>query len=366
MRRVALLCSLLASTDALSVGPMPSQNPQATVESLVNHLTLNPDDGDSHIELGSLWRSLGVASLAVESFTTAAELDQPQIAAVAFQHLAELLADDFGDFDEAEAALVQSIALNGQRSSSWCSYGRLLCQSGRYHRAQAAFERACDLAPEDRLAWVGLATVLRTIGRFKDARSAFREAAALGWASSSDQSLCYFAYSEQAEAALVLALASCVRWSTVLAAPRGATWLPSSWQPSLSSVFATQVASPSECEWVIEQADRCARSAGGWLADGHHDQFPTTDVVVADDPELLEWLNAKLGSVVWPALSAQFGVGVEELWLTDAFVVRYEPEAEGRPGLPLHLEYACFRIPPTIRSRTPPVQASLRRSFRRR
>ena len=61
-------------------------------------------------------------------------------------------------------------------------------------------------------------------------------------------------------------------------------------------------------------------------------------MLVADCPELLEWLNGKLQSVVWPVLTAQFGEEVTRgMWLYDAFLLKFD-EQPGRAGLGLHVD----------------------------
>ena len=61
-------------------------------------------------------------------------------------------------------------------------------------------------------------------------------------------------------------------------------------------------------------------------------------MLVADCPELLTWLNGKLESVVWPALSAQFGSkAAEEMWLYDAFVLRFDNQPN-QQGLGVHVD----------------------------
>ena len=77
-----------------------------------------------------------------------------------------------------------------------------------------------------------------------------------------------------------------------------------------------------------------ARAVEGILSDGA--QFRLRDMVVADNEALTEWLNGKLREVIWPTLAAQFGLHTSELWLQDAFVVRYEPD--GQRGLAPHLD----------------------------
>ena len=120
--------------------------------------------------------------------------------------------------------------------------------------------------------------------------------------------------------------------------PASGLFVPAAWKPRLRGVYLADVASAAECEWVVGEAERSVASAGGggWSADGHHDRYQTRDLVVADNEALTGWLNAKLREVIWPALAAQFGLHPSELWLQDAFIVRYEPD--GQRGLAPHLD----------------------------
>ena len=58
--------------------------------------------------------------------------------------------------------------------------------------------------------------------------------------------------------------------------------------------------------------------------------------MVADCAPLLEWLRGKLQSTITPALCAQFGLDAEQVWLEDAFVIKYEAAEGGQPGLGFH------------------------------
>ena len=92
---------------------------------------------------------------------------------------------------------------------------------------------------------------------------------------------------------------------------------------------------------MVAEAEKHA--AGGWNEAGHHDQYPTCDVVVAErlglgsglglvtltltptltltltltltSEALLGWINRKLRGAIWPSLAAQFGVDADDLWL---------------------------------------------------
>ena len=76
------------------------------------------------------------------------------------------------------------------------------------------------------------------------------------------------------------------------------------------------VASAEECAWVVAEAEKhAAAAAEGWNDAGHHDKYPTCDVVVAESEALLGWVNLKLRGAIWPSLAAQFGVDADDLWL---------------------------------------------------
>ena len=71
--------------------------------------------------------------------------------------------------------------------------------------------------------------------------------------------------------------------------------VPPEWRPALSAVHVTRVASAEECAWVVAEAEKHA--AGGWNEAGHHDQYPTCDVVVAERLGLGSGLGSGLGLV---------------------------------------------------------------------
>ena len=160
-------------------------------------------------------------------------------------------------------------------------------------------------------------------------------------------------------------------WRTALQMPHDALSVPAEWRPSLSAVHVTRaapcrdqppwrlrpvpsssdtprqrqtklraasslgqsaemfwlagytclvshlgVASAEECAWVVAEAEKhAAAAAGGWNDAGHHDRYPTCDVVVAESEALLGWVNLKLRGAIWPSLAAQFGVDADDLWL---------------------------------------------------
>ena len=321
-------CSLVLPTHArsrssrLGASLVVRESPQAAVQSLQEHLALHPEDSVALTELGRVWRSLGLVSNAAECFVEAIEHDASS--AVAYECMGALLADELQEPFEAEAALQQAVALDETRHTGWNELGKVQHALGRFDGARASLHRARTLAPLQGSYHLNLAVVLRGSGRFAAARGAFRRAARLGEAP--DQSVRYFSFDRGA------VCAGPPPSTAALQMPAGALVVPERWRPRLSAVHVTPVASVRECEWVVGQAERHAARSDGWNVAGHHDQYPTTDVVVAESRALRRWLNAKLRLAIWPALAAQFGVAPDELWLQDAFVVRYDAAGQNRLG----------------------------------
>lgn len=219
------------------------------------------------------------------------------------------------------ASACAAVARDPASGEAWRCLGRLLHGKGRLEAARTALTRATELAPTDAATQIGLANVLRSIGRFDEAVAAL--AAAESLTGKQDQSLCYFRTPGTAAAATP--------------APEAA---------SLGGVASRQVlvspiASREECEWVIATAEACSwgnpppRYAP---AGTNADAVRAPHMLVADSPELLRWLNAKLEAAVWPILAAQFGrQAAEEMWLYDAFLLKFDKNPM-RSGLGVHVD----------------------------
>jgi hypothetical protein len=181
--------------------------------------------------------------------------------------------------------------------------------------------RATELAPTDAATQIGLANVLRSIGRFDEAVAAL--AAAESLTGKQDQSLCYF------------------RTPGTAAAATPAPEAVSLGGVASRQVLVSPIASREECEWVIATAEACSwgnpppRYAP---AGTNADAVRAPHMLVADSPELLRWLNAKLEAAVWPILAAQFGrQAAEEMWLYDAFLLKFDKNPM-RSGLGVHVD----------------------------
>ena len=211
------------------------------------------------------------------------------------------------DVAAVASSLTRPFPARSCADSAWNELGKLLHATGRLDGACDALERARALAPREGSYCTNLATVLRASGRFREARAEFARADELG--QPPEQSMLY-------ATGVAEPGAPPPAWRTALQMPHDALSVPAEWQPSLSAVHVTRVASAEECAWVVQEAERYSAAAeGGWNSAGHHDKYPTCDVVVAESEALLRWTNTKLRTAIWPSLAAQFGVVAEDLWL---------------------------------------------------
>lgn len=207
-------------------------------------------------------------------------------------------------------------------AQAWRTLGRLLHGKGRLEAGRACLAHACALDPADAEARVALANVLRSAGRFAES------AEALHIGAPADQSLQYY------------------RCGGPLAARGGAHPPDSRAAIPGGEVLVTHFADSDECEWAIAVAERFNRERGGWgnppprfaPAGTVADEVRAPHMLVADCPELLSWFNAKLESVVWPVLAAQFGQeAASDLWCYDAFLLKFDA-APSRAGLGVHVD----------------------------
>lgn len=228
----------------------------------------------------------------------------------------------YGDAAQACAA----VARQPSSSEAWRELGQLLHGKGRLEAARLALSRAVDVDSSDASSALALANVLRSIGRFDEATNALLAHEAL--TDERDQSLCYYRSPVWAEEVAPVDAGT----STALLAAK--------------EVMVTPLATAEECEWVIATAEAHNAARGGWgnpppryaPAGTSGDAVRAPHMLVADNAKLLAWFNAKCRDVVWPTLARQFGAAtVEEMWLYDAFLLRFDG-APGRRGLGIHVD----------------------------
>lgn len=219
-----------------------------------------------------------------------------------------------------------AVARQPSSSEAWRELGRLLHGKGRLEAARLALSRAVDVDASDASSSLALANVLRSIGRFEEATTALLAHEAL--TDQRDQSLCYYRSPVWAE--LVAPIDSDARAAS---------------DDVAEEVMVTPIATAEECEWVIATAE-AHNAASGWgnpppryaPAGTSGDAVRAPHMLVADSAPLLAWFNRKCRDAVWPALARQFGAATaEELWLYDAFLLRFDG-APGRRGLGIHVD----------------------------
>ena len=218
-------------------------------------------------------------------------------------------------------------------AESWLALGSRFHDDQRLLAASVCFSRAVAIADEDVEveALIRLGVASRDRGRFQLSRDTLNQAAAL---SKPGQSLRYY-FAAASTRGMPPAPSSSREVGRV---PSGALpRLPARWRRKLMRVHLARVAEPAECVDLIAAAEAHARASGGWDGRGHHQSFPTVDLVVADVPDALQWLNGRLRSTILPTLAEQFGVAVHELWLTDCFIIKYDA-CGGQAGLGAHVD----------------------------
>jgi hypothetical protein len=81
--------------------------------------------------------------------------------------------------------------------------------------------------------------------------------------------------------------------------------------------------SPTEANFVIEEAERYASTLSkGWSTD-RHAQYPTTDFALETCPSLYSVLFPKVVSQIIPTMSSLFDIDEKDLEIDDIFVVKY-------------------------------------------
>ena len=215
-----------------------------------------------------------------------------------------------------------------QDAQGWQELGTLLHGKGRLDAAAMALQRSTQIEPRNEGAHVALAEVLRAAGRFEEAFESLHAAEAVGDAP--NQALRYFGYAS-------------MRGSGSSGPRADVDW--DAMRERLGSLRVTDVATAEECDWVIETAEAHNAAKGGWAcrqprfapAGTAANAVRAPDMLVADDPVLLAWLNRKCEATIMPALEAQFGLPARELWLYDTFLLKFSG-TPGEGGLGIHVD----------------------------
>ena len=338
----AASASISDATALAQRGIALAQNNQCmeAVQALESSLELDPSNVATLCNLGLVWEQAGLPLQAMETYGRALEIE-PSSAAV-YVRLASALETHMDEREMAVEAAEMAVELGPERADAWNLLGTLQHSRGSLEDAQDALERATTLQPDDASMRTNYATALRASGRFADSLRELRAAAALDDALARDPHLAFAppleAGDDGSSSSSSKDATAPPEWRVAAVAEEGALpeRTPKEMREALRQVCITRVLEADECKWAIETAEAHVAANGGWDGEGHHDAHKTKDLVVAESPELSSWVRSKLTSHIWPAMSQQFGVPMDELWLEDCFVVKYEHD--GQPGLGSHAD----------------------------
>ena len=370
------------------------------VRSLEAALELVPENAPTLINLGLIWDANGLYIQAIDCFSRAIDTDPAAAVAyqhygrILFEELNERdlgeealrtcvaikperaegwarlgrVLQSRGALEEAHQALGKAVALAPASVDDRRNLATVQRATGRFEEALASLLAAADITAQSAAAApssdevdaaLGEAlresTRLRAHGMFDEAKHLLQAATRVTVAMSGDS------FFDQALAFAPPGLVARCAGKGVCDAPSGdadvgttatteakgilaakanlaalPAQMPAEWASRLSAVHRTPVATSDECAWVITAADAHAIERGGWSMDGHHDAHPTTDILVSESEALREWLRSKLERVITPALCAQFHLTPDQIWLEDAFIIKYEATEGGQPGLGFH------------------------------
>ncbi|GMI61406.1 hypothetical protein ScalyP_jg7725 [Parmales sp. scaly parma] len=81
--------------------------------------------------------------------------------------------------------------------------------------------------------------------------------------------------------------------------------------------------SKSLCSQIVTLAEANAASSGGWLTDRHR-SYKTTDISVAEYPDLLQLLNTAHIPNILSTIASLFKISKSDIMIDDLFAVKYE------------------------------------------
>ncbi len=129
---------------------------------LAKVLALDPAHAGAYLEVGNLQRCADRLAEAAESYRCALARSIPNPART-WSNLGAALTE-LARFDEAKAALTESLALEPDASNTWCNQGVLEEKQGNFAAAAAAYRKAVELDACSFKARINLAAMLAQMG----------------------------------------------------------------------------------------------------------------------------------------------------------------------------------------------------------
>jgi tetratricopeptide (TPR) repeat protein len=142
-------------------------------QALTAAVRLQPNDAETHNNLGNAYARQGRLDRAVSSYRRAVHLNWRLVEA--HNNLARALLD-LRHFDDAAASCRRAIDLRPWFAEAHDNYGSVLIALGRLEDAEASFQRAIAIEPEFAEAHNNLGNVLLQRGRLQEAAASYRRA----------------------------------------------------------------------------------------------------------------------------------------------------------------------------------------------
>lgn len=157
----------------LAIAALTDGDVAAAVDALRQTISINPEDGEAHRLLASIYNDLRRSREALQLMTRAAEL-LPDHAPTLLQ--LSQLQRQHNQTDAAIATLRQAQKAEPQNSRVLRDLGALYVSAKQYDRAISTFNRARDLAPEQPESYFSLGVAYKAAGRLREAIEAFEAA----------------------------------------------------------------------------------------------------------------------------------------------------------------------------------------------
>jgi tetratricopeptide (TPR) repeat protein len=213
--------------------------------------------------------------------------------------------------------------------NQWMRRGHVHFAKDEYCPALDCYRRVVQLDPTRHDVWHAMGAVLLTQGKFRLAQNHWRNVAE------------QHAHARRNDGiALQLAKQEAYRY---FASPTTRTtsdkrFTYTSYFHNLCFITDQPVVSTEMCQQVIDWATQ----SDAWTTSRHY-QVPTNDIPVHTLPKLLEWFQTWMDSTLRPLLAQQFHLQPNDIFVHDAFVVRYSPHYQCH-YLPIHVDESTHSV----------------------
>lgn len=173
-RATALDPSFAAAHYNLAIAALTDGDVMTAVDALRQTISLNPEDGEAHRLLGTIYNDLRRSREALQLMSRAAELLPGHVPTL--MQLSQIQRQE-NQIDEAIATLRLAQKAEPQNVRLLRELASLYVAARQFDRAISAFNRAKDIAPDQAETYFGLGVAYKTAGRMREAIEAFEAAA---------------------------------------------------------------------------------------------------------------------------------------------------------------------------------------------